>query len=92
MSYVVFSIVSNTITPYMLNPLEWGWGARAGFFWAGMALVMLVFTFFMVPETKDRTFCELDKLYDQRVPARLFSKTAVAPLDVSAVEEKKQGV
>ena len=89
MSYVTFSIVSNTITPYMLNPLEWGWGARAGFFWAGTAFIMFVFTFFMIPETKDRTFYELDMLYEKGVPARHFYKTKIHPLDVSVVKEEQ---
>ncbi|KAI8664694.1 MFS domain-containing protein [Fusarium sp. Ph1] len=85
MSYVMFSIVSNTITPYMLNPSQWDWGARAGFFWAGTALVMLTFAYFMIPETKDRTFYELDKLFEQGVSARQFSKTEVEPLDAVPV-------
>lgn len=89
MSYIVFNIISNIITPYMLNPLEWGWGARAGFFWAGTALIMLVFTFFMIPETKDRSFYELDKLFEDGVPARKFAQIIVPPLEVASPEHSK---
>ena len=28
-------IINGVITPYMLNPDAWNWGAKAGFFWAG---------------------------------------------------------
>lgn len=89
MSYILFSIVSNTITPYMLNPLEWDWGARAGFFWAGTATLMLIFTYFMIPETKDRSFYELDKLFEDGVPARKFAQTSVQPLDIISPEARK---
>lgn len=42
-------IINGVITPYMLNPDAWNWGAKAGFFWAGLALICLVWSFFRLP-------------------------------------------
>ncbi|RFU24344.1 hypothetical protein B7463_g11994, partial [Scytalidium lignicola] len=76
-TYNILGIVLGTITPYMLNPSSWNWGAKSGLFWAGTAFIALVFAFFCIPETKDRTFAELDVLFDRKIPARHFSETMV---------------
>lgn len=77
MTYNITNIGSNTITPYQLNPSAWGWSARSGFFWAGTTFLCLVFTYFCIPEPKDRTIAELDILFERRVSARKFAKTQV---------------
>lgn len=89
MSYTCFSIISNIITPLMLNPGAWAWGARAGFFWAGTAIIMLIFTYFMVPETKGRTFYELDKLFETKTSPRKFAGTLVR-IDESDLNVKQE--
>lgn len=87
-SYNGLQIVSNVITPYMLNPSAWNWGAKAGFFYGGACLLSLLFTYFMVPEPKGRTYGELNLLFQKRVPARQFSKTRVDLYGVSSLEEE----
>jgi MFS transporter, SP family, general alpha glucoside:H+ symporter len=83
-SYNVLAIVSNVITPYMLNPSAWNWGAKAGYFWAGACMLSLVFTFFCVPEPKDRTYAELNILFQKRVGARRFADTQVSLYDMES--------
>lgn len=34
-AYNVAAIISNVLTPYMINPTAWNWGNYAGFFWGG---------------------------------------------------------
>ncbi|KFY96603.1 hypothetical protein V501_00178 [Pseudogymnoascus sp. VKM F-4519 (FW-2642)] len=75
--YNVFSIVNGVITPYMLNPTAWNWKAKTGFFWAGSCTLCLVWSFFRLPESKGRTFAELDALFDQKIKARKFATTHV---------------
>lgn len=77
--YNVQGIINGVITPYMLNPNYWNWKAKAGFFWAGMGLVCLTWAFFRLPEPRDRTFAEMDLLFEQKVSARKFHKTKVDP-------------
>ncbi|KAI8649251.1 Sugar porter (SP) family MFS transporter [Fusarium keratoplasticum] len=76
-TYNVGGIVINIITPRMVNPSAWNWGARAGFFWAGLCLLCAIWTYFRLPEPKGRTFLELDILFENHVSARNFSKTQV---------------
>ncbi|KAJ5882347.1 Major facilitator superfamily domain general substrate transporter [Penicillium soppii] len=75
--YNVCAIVSGIMTPYMINPTAWNWKAKAGFFWAGSCVLCFVWTFFRLPETKGRTYAELDILFERKVNARKFSTTSV---------------
>jgi SP family general alpha glucoside:H+ symporter-like MFS transporter len=75
--YNVFSIVNGVITPYMLNPTAWNWKAKTGFFWAGSCTLCLLWCFFRLPESKGRTFAELDELFNQKINARKFATTHV---------------
>jgi SP family general alpha glucoside:H+ symporter-like MFS transporter len=83
--YMVTSIFTNTITPYMINPTAWDWGALTGFWWAGASLIGLTFTFFMIPESKGRTTAEMDILFEQRTHVRKFKG---AKVDFAQAEEK----
>lgn len=75
--YLVSAITANVLTPYQLNTKEWNWGAKTGFFWMGGCVISLVFSYFCVPETKDRTTAELDHLFATKVSARKFAQTDV---------------
>ncbi|KAI2787867.1 General alpha-glucoside permease [Penicillium oxalicum] len=77
--YNVCGLITNIITPRMLNPSAWDWGAKAGFFWAGICLICFTWTYFRLPEPQGRTYAELDLLFEQQVPARKFSSTRVDP-------------
>lgn len=89
--YNVTGIVSNSITPRMLQ--DWGWGAKSAFFYAGTNVLCLIWCWFRLPETKGRSFGEIDTLFQNRVPARKFKYTAVDQFNVSEaqVDEKKEG-
>ncbi|KAI9733634.1 MAG: hypothetical protein M1834_003236 [Cirrosporium novae-zelandiae] len=76
-SYYICQITGNVIEPYMVNPTEANWHGKTGFFWAGTCLVFLAWAFWRLPETKDRTFEELDLLFARRVPARKFRSCVV---------------
>lgn len=77
--YNITGIVINIITPRMLNPTAWNWGAKSGFFFAGTCFICFIWTFFRLPEPKGRTYAELDLLFEQKVPARKFKTTVVDP-------------
>lgn len=91
--YNLTNIVVNIITPRMLNPTSWNWGAKTGFFWASICFLVVVWTFFRLPEPKGRTYGELDILFENRLPARKFSKTGVDQFSadhMEVVEEEKE--
>ncbi|KAK7935869.1 hypothetical protein PG985_001364 [Apiospora marii] len=79
--YVAGQIAVNQLNPRMLNDSSdaWNWGAKAGLFYFGLCGVWAGWIFFFLPETKNRTFGELDYLFQKRTPARKF---ATAPVDL----------
>lgn len=88
-TYNIVGIVTNILTPRMLNPAAWNWRAKTGFFWAGSCLMCLVWTYFRLPEPKGRTYAELDLLFEQKVPARKFKTTVVDPFSAGPQSEEK---
>ena len=62
----------------MLNPAAWNWGAKTGFFWAGVGGLCSIWAYFRVPEPKGRSYAEMDMLFEAGVSARKFKETDVA--------------
>jgi SP family general alpha glucoside:H+ symporter-like MFS transporter len=75
-AYLV-DIVIGVLTPYMINPSAWNWVGKAGFFFGGLSVACVVWTFFRLPETGGRTYEELDILFANKVAARKFAKYEV---------------
>ncbi|RSH93592.1 hypothetical protein EHS25_006237 [Saitozyma podzolica] len=94
MTYIVSGIINSQLTPRMISNTEWGWGARCGLFFLGTNLISFIYCYFRLPETKGRTFGELDILFRNRVAARKFAETKVVEFETdietpkSKVEEK----
>ncbi|KAJ9202745.1 hypothetical protein DTO166G4_7313 [Paecilomyces variotii] len=75
--YNLTQIFQNCITPRMLSATSWNWGAKAALFYAGTNLLCNIWCWFRLPETKDRSFGEIDLLFENRIPARKFKSTKV---------------
>lgn len=90
--YNIVGIFNNIITPRMINPTAWDWRAKAGFFWAGMCTLSLVWTYFRLPEPKGKTYAELDILFEKKVSARKFATTVADPFRGDTVEAKRGGI
>ncbi|KAF4492975.1 Major facilitator-type transporter ecdC [Colletotrichum fructicola Nara gc5] len=58
--------------PYLINEEEADLGPKAGVVFLGPACALTVMAFFVVPETKGKTFAQLDRLFELRTPARKF--------------------
>ncbi|KAF7529429.1 hypothetical protein G7054_g9862 [Neopestalotiopsis clavispora] len=76
-AYYISQIVCNVINPYMLNPTAGNWRGKTGFFWGGCSAVFCAWTWFRLPETKNKTYEELDILFVNGVKARDFAKYKV---------------
>ncbi|KAJ6014225.1 hypothetical protein N7540_008816 [Penicillium herquei] len=76
-TYNTIALIKGQILPHMITTSSWNWGAKAGFFWGAFMLIILVWAYFRLPETKDRAFVELDILFKNNVAARDFHKTKV---------------
>jgi SP family general alpha glucoside:H+ symporter-like MFS transporter len=75
--YNIVGIITNVLTPYMLNPTAWNWSNYTGFFWGGICFCCIVYTYFRLPEPRGRTFAELDVLFEKKISARKFASTKV---------------
>ncbi|KAG6066648.1 hypothetical protein E4U32_005595 [Claviceps aff. humidiphila group G2b] len=66
------SIVTTIAMPYMLNSNEANWGGKSGFLFGAISVVCLVWCYFRLPESRGRTYEELDILFQRRISAREF--------------------
>ncbi|CAH0051999.1 unnamed protein product [Clonostachys solani] len=73
-AYYVAQIVANVIQPYMMNPSAWNWKGKTGFFWFAFAFLTVVWAFFRQPETKGRSYEELDIMFEAKLPTRRFKE------------------
>ncbi|KAL4888352.1 general substrate transporter [Aspergillus ambiguus] len=88
--YNLTGIFQNSVTPRMLSATAWNWGAKAGLFYAGTNLACNIWCWFRLPETKDRTFGEIDLLFENGVPARKFRHTRVDQFSQQAIGSKDE--
>ncbi|EPE06962.1 maltose permease [Ophiostoma piceae UAMH 11346] len=68
----VLGIIMTVAIPYFINPDQADARGKVGFFFGGLTVLCLIWTYFRVPETAGRTYEELDLLFDRRVTARHF--------------------
>jgi SP family general alpha glucoside:H+ symporter-like MFS transporter len=70
----VTSTIWTIVMPYLFNQDQANLGGNIGWIFFGMALVMLVVMFFCIPETKGRSFEELDIMFQKKIPTRAFKR------------------
>jgi SP family general alpha glucoside:H+ symporter-like MFS transporter len=86
----VASVVFTVAMPYMLNSDQANWRGKAGFLFGGISAVCCVWCYIRIPESKGRTFEELDILFERGVSAMEFKGYDLLAVGVEgrAVEEK----
>ncbi|KAJ5375119.1 Major facilitator superfamily domain general substrate transporter [Penicillium concentricum] len=90
-TYNILNLVTGIIIPYMLNVEAWDWRGKSGFFWGGLCVLCLVWSFFRLPEPKGRSYAELDVLFENKVRTREFPN-AKTGLVQSELEGEKGSV
>ncbi|KAL4727968.1 hypothetical protein ACLX1H_004673 [Fusarium chlamydosporum] len=94
--YVCGQIIVQQLNPRMLNNSSdaWNWGAKTGMFYFGLCFIWAVWIFFFLPETKNRSFADLDYLFQKKVNARKFETTPVDLFEIvgPGKDDKLQGV
>lgn len=71
------SITGGIIVPRMLDPFQWNLGAKGALIFAGTGFCCFIYCIFRLPETKYRSYGELDLLFEHRVAAWRFKSTKV---------------
>lgn len=69
-----YSMAMGFTLPYIYNTDAANLGAKTGFVMMGFAAFGTIVTWFLVPEMKDRSQEELDRMFDLGLSARQFSK------------------
>lgn len=71
----VFGAISGVLLPFAVNPDEGNMGGKIGFVYGGILAVSCVGVWRWYPETKGRTFAEVDRLFEMGIDPRRFERT-----------------
>lgn len=77
MGYNAFGVFNCIVTPYQLNPTALNWGGKTAWFWFGFCVICFTYSYFRIPEPRDRTYAEMDWLFAEGISARKFASTNV---------------
>jgi hypothetical protein len=58
----------------MLSDQYAGWANKIGLLFGGLSLVFVPVLWYLYPETRNRSYNQIDELYERGVPARHFHK------------------
>ncbi|KAG4434216.1 hypothetical protein IFR05_010286 [Cadophora sp. M221] len=90
--YVCCGIVVQQINPRMLNNSSdaWGLGAKTGIVYFGLCFVWSTYVWFCLPETKNRSFADIDYLFQKKVNARKFPTTPIDLFEFTNAPDTKE--
>ncbi|CAH0018760.1 unnamed protein product [Clonostachys rhizophaga] len=71
------ALMLSSVFPFFINPDQLNWGGKVMFLFVAAEIVVLATLFWFQPETKNRTYNDIDCLYAQNVPPRKFSEYIV---------------
>ena len=86
-AYNVLGVPAGILQQYFINPQAWNVKGYVGFFWGGTCFLVFVWSYFRLPETKDRSYHEIDVLFASKVSARKFASTPVDPFDEHGISK-----
>ncbi|KAL2818168.1 general substrate transporter [Aspergillus cavernicola] len=66
-------LIISSVFPYFINPDELNWGGKVMFLFVGAEIFITVFPYFFQPETKTRSYEDLNVLYAFPAKVRQFS-------------------
>lgn len=63
--------------PYAINPDQGNLQGKIAFVFGAVMAASSVMIFFFIPETKGRTYIQMDELWARGIPARKWAKTEI---------------
>ncbi|KEZ42096.1 hypothetical protein SAPIO_CDS6332 [Scedosporium apiospermum] len=87
---VLTTFVTSFTIPYLINERYANLGAKVGFIYGAINVIMVVLTFFFIPELKGRTLEEVDQLFASGVPLRKFGSVETKSAQTLYQDELKQ--
>lgn len=68
-----FSVMWSFVLPYLFNPDKANLGGKVGFIFGGLCFPCIAFLWWFLPETKGRTYEELDEMFMKGISPRAFA-------------------
>ncbi|XWW97552.1 hypothetical protein V2A60_005536 [Cordyceps javanica] len=88
---VLTTFTTSYTIPYLISDKYANLGARVGYIYGSTSLVMVIVTYFCIPELKGRTLEEVDQLFASGMPLREFGKIpTLSPEEVHRIELERQ--
>ncbi|KAI9155110.1 alpha-glucosides permease MPH2/3 [Paramyrothecium foliicola] len=81
--YVCGGILVQQLNPRMLNQDAWNLGAKVGIIYFALCFVWVAWIFFFLPETRNRSFADIDYLFQKKVNARKFETTPIDLFEIT---------
>ena len=88
-AYQLIGLISQFLEPWLINPSALNLKGYTAFVWAPICFTGWLWCYFRLPEFKDRSYYELDVLFERRIPARQFSKNPVEDLADDMIREER---
>jgi SP family general alpha glucoside:H+ symporter-like MFS transporter len=82
------ALMLSSVFPYFINPDQLNWGGKVMFLFVGAELFIITGLWLCQPETKNRTYADIELLYAAGVPPRQFKNFAVVDGQVIEKEHK----
>lgn len=82
------AVITTIVVPQLTAEDGAGLGAKMYLVFAGCMVGIIAFVYFLMPETKNRTFAEIDEMYDAKIPMWKWStyQTTTAAKGAKKVE------
>lgn len=88
---VLTTFTTSFTIPYLISDKYANLGAKVGYIYGSTSLIMVIATYFCIPELKGRTLEEVDQLFASGMPLRQFGKIPThSPQDVYRIEIERQ--
>jgi hypothetical protein len=77
------------LMPYIFNPNKANLQARTTFIFGGLSVICWTYLYLYHPETKGRSYQELDEMFSKRVPTKEF-RTYITETEQRGVDAMRQ--
>ena len=84
-----FGVMWSFVLPYLFNPDKANLGGKVGFIFGGLCFPCIAFLWWYQPETRGRSYEELDEMFMKKVPPRRF-KTYRTEVEAKSGEVKRR--
>ncbi|KAH8655853.1 putative sugar transporter [Xylariales sp. PMI_506] len=71
----VFNGLWSLVLPFLFNPDKANLGGKVAFLFFGMSIPACIVIYYFYPETKGRSYAEIDELFERGIDPRHFAKT-----------------